>query len=202
MKNEVLDFYVSILESYVDQHNKTTDGKFQKYLKHGISNTMDKYGDCLDVNYVSVRVKEELDARGIDLENLGKTYHSWEVLGRVESGKKTLLWEHSTPKRVMRDRMLAGGDVRTILVEQYKITWLHRDEDNQLNASGYMSKVPNEAAGDDYNERYAAVGIELYAENIDGHWTPLVKTSKTEEMTLTEDEIKVILKLKASGFKF
>ena len=88
MKNEVLNFYTSILESYVDQHNKTTDNKFRTYLKHGMSNTMDKYGDVSDVNYMSVRVKEALDDAGKDIQELGKAYGKWGILGREETGKK------------------------------------------------------------------------------------------------------------------
>ena len=78
--------------------------------------------------------------------------------GKV-NGKPALMWEHTTPNSALCDKLMdceTGEEIVEELMSYSGVCWITREEDDALNAAGYLTKRPG-----GWKECYKNVGIEV-----------------------------------------
>ncbi len=78
--------------------------------------------------------------------------------GKV-NGKPALMWEHTTPNSALCDKLITCETEEAIVkaLRNYSgVCWITREEDNALNAAGFLTKRPK-----GWKNCYKSVGIEV-----------------------------------------
>ena len=78
--------------------------------------------------------------------------------GKV-NGKPALMWEHTTPNSTLCDKLMdckTGEEIIKELMYYSGVCWITREEDDALNAAGYLTKRP-----EGWKNCYKSVGIEV-----------------------------------------
>ena len=78
--------------------------------------------------------------------------------GKV-NGKPALMWEHTTPNSTLCDKLMDCKTEEEIIKELMNysgVCWITREEDDALNAAGYLTKRP-----EGWRNCYKSVGIEV-----------------------------------------
>ena len=78
--------------------------------------------------------------------------------GKVNS-KPALMWEHTTPNSKLCDKLIAcklESEIFQALKNYSGVCWITREEDNALNAAGYLNKRPG-----GWKRCYKYVGIDV-----------------------------------------
>jgi len=148
--------FLSAIKDYVIEYNDETDPYIKSKLKEGLKGTLRIMTDQ-KVTMVSEAVMNACQPLGIDpFELLWKKRN---ILGRDESGKSRLSWEHTTPLEEFFKSLIACESEQAVeeVVKNYSgVCWIMRDEDNALNAAGFRSKRP-----DGWEVAYEACGIKI-----------------------------------------
>lgn len=141
---------------FVQQHNSAKDPFIKRKLKEALKDTLKKMTDQ-KVTMVSEAVMEACKPLGIDPFELLWTKRN--ILGKDQSGKSLLLWEHTTPLEEYYKSLVACNTQEEVynVIENYSgVCWLMRHEDNALNAGGFRSKRPG-----GWKKVYKSCGIKI-----------------------------------------
>mgnify|MGYP000361862016 CR=1 FL=1 len=145
-----------IVWSYVQQYNRTQVPFIKKKLKEGLKDTLKKLTD----QKVTMDSEEVMNACiPLEIDPFELLWTKRDVIGKDESGKSLLVWEHTTPLSEYFESLIACKSEQEIshVIENYSgVCWIMRHEDNALNAAGFRSSRPY-----GWEEAYKSCGIKL-----------------------------------------
>ena len=155
MTKQDLEF-TPVIWSLVQAYNESNDDFSQKKLKEALKDVIKKWTDQ-PVTMVSKKVLEL--SKKVDINPFDLMWPKREALGRDNTGKSILVWEHTTPNKEITDIFLSCkslNDIKKAMSNYSRVCWITRDEDNRLTSLGYKSSRPG-----GWKKCYESAGIEI-----------------------------------------
>ena len=139
----------------INLHKKATDDTDRSIARTLLRKIVAKYSDR-PPTMASKKALALAESKNKNLSEMRWAHRN--RCGKI-NGKPALMWEHTTPNSTLCDKLMNCKTEEEIIEELMSysgVCWITREEDDALNAAGYLRKRPQ-----GWKNCYKSVGIEV-----------------------------------------